>query len=383
MANAGLLCEQRETTAECSAHVEAERLPHLIASAQGGDSGAVEALLQQFRPLLRSRMHQVWVRLQERMTGTEWADVEAQVQLLFLTRLRDFRPQDGVYFPHYMARMLDLDCRTWIRQQQRAIAVPFSQLPGTEEGSDLDNWQFTNAAPVAEDTADAALHVEHIVSLHAALQRLTRQQRQVVWGCCVLGCTENEMAAQLGISRSAVRNRLSGALSRLRTFFEEEGKEAGPALFTTRTGRAASGARDKQGRGIPGVITMARDEKRPDLVGVGVGRPIMLQGVFEFEATGLKNPDLLSPKLSYTVPPGRVVGIRFFRAGVSCEKMVCLSTVVNGNPHRLFPVAPNSTTHVSLAIVEPIIAGSQIEIHIASEVPGTAIIDVGCLEMPA
>ena len=128
---------------------------------------------------------------------------------------------------------------------------------------------------------------------------------------------------------------------------------------------------------------MARDERRPDLVGVGAGRPVLLQGVFDFAATGLKTPELLSPKLSYTVPAGCVVGIRFVRAGVSCEKMAYLSTVVNGDVHRLFPIAANSTMHVSLAIVEPIIAGSQIEIHIAAEAPGTAIVDIGCLQMPA
>lgn len=128
---------------------------------------------------------------------------------------------------------------------------------------------------------------------------------------------------------------------------------------------------------------MSRDDKRPDLVGVGAGQPILLQGVFDFSATGLKTPQLLSPKLRYVVPAGFVAGIRFCRVGVSCDKMACLSTVVNGMPHRLVPVAANSAAYVAFAIVEPIVAGSEIEIHIAAEAPGTAIVDVGCLQMPA
>ena len=128
---------------------------------------------------------------------------------------------------------------------------------------------------------------------------------------------------------------------------------------------------------------MAKDEKRPDLIGIGAGKTVLLQGVYDFPATGLKTPQLLSPRLRYVVPRGQVVGIRFLRVGVSCDAMSCVSTVVNGLPHRLIPLAANSSMHVPFAIVEPIVAGSEIEIHIASDKAGTAIIDVGCLEMPA
>lgn len=128
---------------------------------------------------------------------------------------------------------------------------------------------------------------------------------------------------------------------------------------------------------------MAKDEKRPDLVGVGAGRPVLLQGTFDFPATGLKEPQLLAKKLIYTVPIGHVLGVRYLRVGSVSEGMVAVSTVVNGLPHRIVPCAANDTMHVSFAIVDPIPAGSQIEIHIASQSPGTAILDVGCLQMPA
>jgi len=198
--------------------------------------------------------------------------------------------------------------------------------------------------------------------------------------------TEVAAASELGLSRSAVRNRLQGAVERLRFFFEQDGAVCGvetPIESGTRTGRASPLSGVSPRDYFSWRVHMAKDDRRPDLVGVGAGRPVLLQGVFDFDATGLKTPQLLSPRLRYVVPPGHVAGIRFLRVGVSCEGMVCISTVVNGMPHRLVPVAANSATHIPFAIVEPILGGSEIEIHVASDKPGVAIIDLGCLEMPA
>ncbi|MDQ3813331.1 MAG: sigma-70 family RNA polymerase sigma factor [Armatimonadota bacterium] len=371
--------------------IDADALRGRIERAQNGESSAVEALLQQFRPLLRARMQQLWATLQEQMASVEWADVEAQVQFMFLTRLHSFRADEGVYFPHYIAQMLELDCRAWLRQQQRGAAVPFSQLGSEPLGnSELEYWLEALRLNTEEDSGSATADIERVMSLRDALHTLTEPQRQVIWECCVLGRTENEVAAQLGLSRSAVRNRLNGAVTRLRSFFKEEDEAApcgglGPELaqFATRTGRNTAPPLALQHDLWLRRMSMAKDEKRPDLVGIGAGRPVLLQGIYDFEATGLQSPKILSPKLTYTVPPGYVVGILYFRAGVLCDGMVCLSSVVNGLPHRLVPVAANSTIHIPLAIVAPIIAGSQIEIHVASSAPGIAIVDIGCLQMPA
>jgi len=279
--------------------------------------------------------------------------------------------------------MLDVDSRDWLRQQRRQHAVPFSQLHSAAQSSDDLEWWMQQHSDV--EVPDSSASIEAVISLQDAFKVLSGAQREVVWYCCVRGATENEAAENLGISRSAVRNRLHGALERLRAFFGEHGAVAHPSDFAlpTRTGRRAA-------RGVLARLefwmwrnNMTRDDKRPDLVGIGAGRPVLLQGVFDFPATGLKNSQLLSAKLRYVVPVGTVVGIRFLRVGVECEKLVCVSTVVNGMPHRLVPVAANSASHVPFAIVEPIVAGSEIEIHVASDAPGTAVIDVGCLQMPA
>ena len=155
----------------------------------------------------------------------------------------------------------------------------------------------------------------------------------------------------------------------------------------TRTGRARSETTSSSSSPFDEFwniqTEMAKNEKRPDLVGVGAGRPVLLQGTFDFPATGLRSPQHLHSKLTYTVPVGNVAGVRYARIGVVCDAMVVISTVVNGLPHRLIPVSANRHAHVSFAIVEPLVAGSQIEIHVASEKAGIAVIDVGVLQIPA
>ncbi|HEX8551513.1 MAG TPA: sigma-70 family RNA polymerase sigma factor [Abditibacteriaceae bacterium] len=362
-----------------SGMVEFDRtgLDELVARAQSENQSehetATEELLVRFRPLLRARMHALWPELQGRSASVEWSDVENQVTMFFLSRLRSFRSDAGVYFPHYIAKFLELDCRSWKRELGRGAALPFSQMHFDE-----DEDEEPEEAEASED--DRTGDIEQLMALKESLAALTPNQREAIWQCCVLGRTENEVADELELSRSAIRNRLESALTRLRRHFEEANESYFDlAPLATRTGRASQAAelRNEQRH------DMSRQEQRPDLVGIGAGKPVILRGIFEFEATGLKNLELLSPKLRYLVPAGRVLGIRYVRAGVSCDKLVCLATVVNGDIHRLFPLAANSSMHVPLAIVEPLSVGNEIEIHIASDAPGTAIIDVGFLEMPA
>lgn len=360
-----------------------------VFAAQNGDGAATEALLEQFQPLLRSRVHGLWIGVREELSTLEWADIESQMTLIFLTRLHAFDAGKGVFFPHYIERMLEWDARTWLRAQRRGIATPFSQLNLTgEDGADLEELM-----PVSP--TDEARDIESIVALRAALDDLPHPQRVVVWGCCVLGKTEVQMAQELGLSRSAVRNRLEAALVKMRAFFgsTQEGTRTGRArpetwLAVAQTAATSTAMSNNTADATPFrefwscLSLMAKDEKRPDLVGVGAGRPVLLQGTFDFPATGIKTPDLLSPKLTYTVPAGHVAGVRYVRVGVMCEKMAVISTVVNGLPHRLIPVAANGTAHAPFAIVEPIVAGSQIEIWVASDAPGVAVVDVGVLQMP-
>ena len=378
-----------QTLARTDYAAQNEELARLIEGAQSGSQDDASEMLARFRPLLRARMHWLWQAIREDFSSLEWGDVEAQVHALFLSRLQRFRLEGGVFFPHYIARLLDLDSRDWLRRQRKSAATPFSQLYSVcEDADELDFWvgQSVPARSSAHDgrEGDISGRVDDIVSIREALHLLSPAQREVIERCYARGMSEEQAALDLDISRSAVRNRLHGAIERLRAFFGADGALCGaPAVSPgTRTGRASSSAPSSPLDLVMWRMDMAKDDRRPDLVGVGAGRVVLLQGVFDFPATGLKAPQLLSPRLRYVVPPHSVAGIRFVRLGVTCESMVCISTVVNGMPHRLFPIAPNSAAHIPFAIVEPLVAGSEVEIHVASDKAGTVVIDVGCLEMP-
>jgi len=112
---------------------------------------------------------------------------------------------------------------------------------------------------------------------------------------------------------------------------------------------------------------------------VNEGRPVLLQTVTTFEGRGLERP--LPLGLSYTVAQGRTAGMFYFRAGSTVGGMVNVSVMRNGSLMRYFPIAADSTVHVSLAIVEELPAGTKIEILAAGEGSGTLILDIGYLEI--
>lgn len=111
--------------------------------------------------------------------------------------------------------------------------------------------------------------------------------------------------------------------------------------------------------------------------------PRMLQGVFPFEGQGLERPFLLNPVLTYVVPRQRQAQLVYFRAGNSSEEMIDLLFVRDGLPMRHFPIGARGDCHITLAIVEDLLAGTQLEIHIGAPegVRGTVVLDVGLMEL--
>ena len=112
---------------------------------------------------------------------------------------------------------------------------------------------------------------------------------------------------------------------------------------------------------------------------VSDGQPVLLQTVTTFEGQGLDQP--LPLGLTYTVPPGRTAGMFYFRAGSTVSGMLNVTVLRNGKVMRYFPVASNSSIHVSLAIVEELPEGTHIDIVAAGEGSGTLILDIGYLEV--
>ena len=108
-----------------------------------------------------------------------------------------------------------------------------------------------------------------------------------------------------------------------------------------------------------------------------------LQGAFDFEGKGLDAPVPIDATLSYTVPAGSTTQPVYFRGGNSSQEMIAVILVRDGAPMRYFPIGAKGATHVSLRVVEDLLADTVLELFLAAPtgVSGTVIVDLGLVEI--
>nr|WP_269809751.1 molybdopterin oxidoreductase family protein [Kineosporia rhizophila] len=111
--------------------------------------------------------------------------------------------------------------------------------------------------------------------------------------------------------------------------------------------------------------------------------PRFLQGVFAFTGQGLLKPAPVDPALSYTVPAGKTAQVLYFRGGNSSAELVTAVLMRDGRPMRYFPIGARSDVHVPLRVVEDLLGGTVLELHLAApeDVEGTLVIDFGLVEV--
>lgn len=111
-------------------------------------------------------------------------------------------------------------------------------------------------------------------------------------------------------------------------------------------------------------------------------RPRFLQGIYHFGGNGLEKPSLLDPDLVYEVPSGLEAQLVYFRGGNSSNELVCVVLIRDGEPMRYFPIGAKGATHVPLRVVEDLLSGTRLEVHLAAPEgsTGTVVIDVGMVE---
>ena len=111
--------------------------------------------------------------------------------------------------------------------------------------------------------------------------------------------------------------------------------------------------------------------------------PKFLQGSYEFEGKGYDSPLLLADSLSNKVPPGSTTQPVYFRGGNSSGEMISLVLYRDGAPMRYFPIAAKGATHVSLRVVEDLLADTVLEVYVAAPagVNGTVFVDLGLVEI--
>lgn len=104
--------------------------------------------------------------------------------------------------------------------------------------------------------------------------------------------------------------------------------------------------------------------------------------MFDVEGAGLDKPSLLDPSLTYTVPDGATGQVLYVRGGNATDELITLVLVFDGAPARWLPIGAKSDMHVSLRVVEDLLAGTTIEIHAAAPegYRGPVVVDLGVVE---
>lgn len=112
-------------------------------------------------------------------------------------------------------------------------------------------------------------------------------------------------------------------------------------------------------------------------------KPAFIQGVYEFEGCGLKNPTSFPSPAIYHVPTDKRAQTIYFRAGNAAAEMIYLVLTRGGKPMRYFPVGAKASIHVSLAVLEDISPGSTIELLVAAPqgIKASVVVDVGFMEI--
>ncbi len=113
-----------------------------------------------------------------------------------------------------------------------------------------------------------------------------------------------------------------------------------------------------------------------------LSRNVFLQAVFDFEGRGLTTPTLIDASLTHRVPDGLVNQALYFRGGNSSDELIVVSLMRDGVTMRLFPIGGLSDTHVPLRVVEDLIGGTELELHVAAPagVKGQVVVDLGMVE---
>jgi hypothetical protein len=111
--------------------------------------------------------------------------------------------------------------------------------------------------------------------------------------------------------------------------------------------------------------------------------PRFLQGVFPFEGKGLESPIPIDDALKYVVPAGSTTQPVYFRGGNASDEMISVILFRDGAPMRYFPIGAKGATHVSLRVVEDLLADTVLELFVVAPlgVSSTVIVDLGLVEI--
>jgi hypothetical protein len=108
-----------------------------------------------------------------------------------------------------------------------------------------------------------------------------------------------------------------------------------------------------------------------------------IQGVFTYQGCGFTKPVALEPKADYIVPAGKRAHLVYCRVGNPSSELICLILKRDGKPTRYFPVGAKAGAQMPHALVDDLLAKSELEVVIAAPEgqAGSALIDMGFVEI--
>jgi len=108
-----------------------------------------------------------------------------------------------------------------------------------------------------------------------------------------------------------------------------------------------------------------------------------IQGVFNYQGRGLNDPVALDPKADYVVPSGKRTHLVYCRVGNPSNELICLILKRDGKLTRYFPVGAKAGAQMPHALVDDLLANSEIEVVIAAPegLTGAVLIDMGFVEI--
>jgi RNA polymerase sigma factor (sigma-70 family) len=181
-------------------HAEEDRL---VEAARRGDAAAFTMLLRSHQQIA---LRTAWV-----ITGGS-AEAEDAVQEAFIRAWRAMpRFRAGAPFRPWLMTIVANEARTRGRCAARRARLQLREA--------AERTVSGGAAPSPET---AVLTADATSALAAAIDRMSRQDREVILCRHVLELSERETAAVLGCPPGTIKSRLSRALSRLRVMLEDE-----------------------------------------------------------------------------------------------------------------------------------------------------------------
>ena len=172
----------------------------LMGRVKAGDPAGAEALFSRYAgPMLG---------FTERMLGNR-AEAEEVTQDVFLKMISRCEQYDGrASVSTWLFAIAANACRDRLRSAWRTTSVPLDAVPEPKGESSVEG---------------GLLERERRRAVRAALDRLTREQREALLLARYRGMPYAEVARTLGISEGAVKTRVFRAVETLRAHFAEEG----------------------------------------------------------------------------------------------------------------------------------------------------------------